>query len=87
MYNNSDKNLFLKTVENDELYTKFFQKTEDVEKLLGKDLYNFEMKEVMNLGAKQDELELISEYTDWSICQGLKESNINPVIFLLDDEE
>lgn len=89
MFNELIKTDFLKTVEGAS-YLEMFKITSEKENELSKDLYDFNMQEILATFNVKDQstLRLIAEYFDWAINQGYKKNNVNPIyVSLLEDDE
>jgi hypothetical protein len=69
-------------------YQLFYNKTEVYEQELGKDLMDFTLEEILNMinniQPKNDSQEkvyrsFVSGYINWTIDQGLRSNNVNPL--------
>ena len=105
MYNEEVKETFLQYLIDEEGYTEetvhvfrfVFYKSYDVEDVLQKDMYDFNMSELKQvlLNANKSTLNsvrafasMIKKYIDWAIRTGLTNSNINPMeMFTVSDYE
>lgn len=95
MFNNELKSKYLET--KSELtrkqYQSFYNKTEEYERNLGKDLHGFTFEEILytinELQPKNEKQEnvyrsFVSGYINWTIEQGIRSNNVNP--FLINKE-
>lgn len=72
-------------------YSRLFEKISHYEKQINKDVYDFSLEEIMDLftklNPKNDKQEkvyrsILKGYINWSIEQGYKNNNVNPLNFL-----
>jgi hypothetical protein len=87
MFNLYIKEKFLSEEENKEGYVKLFATTNELEKELNKDLFDFDIIEIKEIPQYNDSLKLIAEYMDWAMGQGYKDYNINVVYGFFSEDD
>ncbi|RNB59455.1 hypothetical protein EDM57_04750 [Brevibacillus gelatini] len=96
MYNEGVKQRFMEVISDDSKgpYERIFIRSSVVEESLGRDMYDFNIKEIENvlfhlkpktLAASKSNISIISSYLDWAIEEGYRSNTINPMKYQLDD--
>ena len=86
MFNTEIKKSFINTIDdNNNQITSLFTKTMLLEQKSQKDLYDFNLQEIMGLQLTREELVIVNEYVYWSIMQAHKSNIVNPLIVIHDD--
>jgi integrase len=96
IYNKDIKTRFLNEyeAETSSVYQRIFIRSYPLEEQLGRDLYDFNIKELSNLffhlnptteAASKTNISLVSNYLDWAIQNGYRTTSINPIHYQLPD--